>query len=85
MTRGRISRSRFAARAIILLHLRNALAFASLLRARVARWLSFKPKNRSFGQILEGLGTDNVGKFYDHSEYFTAIWYNSWPFGIVCM
>jgi hypothetical protein len=35
----------------------------------------------------------NLGKFwrafewkmlvYNHLEYFTAIWYNSWPFGIV--
>jgi hypothetical protein len=24
----------------------------------------------------------NVGMFFDHSEYFTAIWYNLWPFGI---
>jgi hypothetical protein len=22
--------------------------------------------------------------FYDHLEYFTAIWHNVWPFGIVC-
>jgi hypothetical protein len=27
---------------------------------------------------------ENVGIFYDHSEYFTAIWYTLWPFGIVC-
>jgi hypothetical protein len=26
----------------------------------------------------------NVGIFYDHLKYFMAIWYNSWPFGIVC-
>jgi hypothetical protein len=26
----------------------------------------------------------NVGIFYDHLEYITAIWYNVWPFGIVC-
>jgi hypothetical protein len=26
----------------------------------------------------------NVGVFYDHLEYFKAIWYNLWPFGIVC-
>jgi hypothetical protein len=25
----------------------------------------------------------NVVIFYDHLEYFTAIWYNLWPFGIV--
>jgi hypothetical protein len=23
--------------------------------------------------------------FYDHLEYLTAIWYNLWPFGIVCV
>jgi hypothetical protein len=22
--------------------------------------------------------------FYDHLEYFTAIWYNLWLFGMVC-
>jgi hypothetical protein len=27
---------------------------------------------------------EKVGKFYDHLEYFTAICYNLWPFGIVC-
>jgi hypothetical protein len=26
----------------------------------------------------------NVGIFYDHLEYFMAICYNFWPFGIVC-
>jgi hypothetical protein len=26
----------------------------------------------------------NVGIFYDHLEYFMAIWYNLWPFGIDC-
>jgi hypothetical protein len=26
----------------------------------------------------------NVGILYDHLEYFTAIWYDLWPFGIVC-
>jgi hypothetical protein len=25
----------------------------------------------------------NVGIFYDHLEYFMAIWYNLWPFGII--
>jgi hypothetical protein len=25
-----------------------------------------------------------VGIFYDHLEYFMAIWYNLWPFGTVC-
>jgi hypothetical protein len=26
----------------------------------------------------------NVGIFFDRLEYFTAIWYNLWPFGIAC-
>jgi hypothetical protein len=26
----------------------------------------------------------NLGVFYDHLEYFMAIWYTLWPFGIVC-
>jgi hypothetical protein len=26
----------------------------------------------------------NVGIFYDHLEYFMALWYNLWPSGIVC-
>jgi hypothetical protein len=26
----------------------------------------------------------NFGIIYDHLEYFMAIWYNLWPFGIVC-
>jgi hypothetical protein len=27
---------------------------------------------------------ENVGIFYDHLEYFTAIWYNLWLFGVSC-
>jgi hypothetical protein len=27
---------------------------------------------------------ENVVIFYDHLEYFTAIWYNLWPFGTFC-
>jgi hypothetical protein len=26
----------------------------------------------------------NVGIFYNHLEYFMAIWYNLWPFDKVC-
>jgi hypothetical protein len=37
-----------------------------------------------FGYILEGLGKENVGIFYDHLEYFTALWCMLWPFGTVC-
>jgi hypothetical protein len=39
----------------------------------------FQTKNPN----LEGLGMENIVIFYDHLEYFTAIWYK-WPFGIVC-
>jgi hypothetical protein len=44
----------------------------------------FQTKNHNFGKNLEGLGMKNVVLFYDHLEYFTAIWYNLWPLGIVC-
>jgi hypothetical protein len=27
---------------------------------------------------------ENEVIFYDHSEYFIAIWYNLWPLGRVC-
>jgi hypothetical protein len=27
---------------------------------------------------------ENVVRFYDHLEYFMVIWYDLWPFGIVC-
>jgi hypothetical protein len=37
---------------------------------------------KKFGQILEYLGMEDVGIFYDHLEYFTAIWYILRPFGI---
>jgi hypothetical protein len=44
----------------------------------------FQTKNSQFGFILEGLGMGNVFVFYDHLEYFTAIWYHLWQFGTVC-
>jgi hypothetical protein len=31
-----------------------------------------------------GLGIENIAMFYEHLEYFAAIWYNLQPFGIVC-
>jgi phosphotransferase system glucose/maltose/N-acetylglucosamine-specific IIC component len=40
--------------------------------------------NSQLWSNLEGLGFENVVIFYDHLEYFTAIWYNLWPFGIFC-
>jgi hypothetical protein len=27
---------------------------------------------------------ENVVIFYDHLEYFTAVWNKLWPFGTVC-
>jgi hypothetical protein len=53
-------------------------------RSRVARWFIFKPKKSQFGNILEGLGMENVVIFYDDLEYFMAILQNLWQFGIVC-
>jgi hypothetical protein len=33
---------------------------------------------------LEGLGMENIGIFYGHLVYFTAMWYSLRPFGIFC-
>jgi hypothetical protein len=33
---------------------------------------------------LEGLAKENLGIFYDHLVYFTAIGNILWPFGIFC-
>jgi hypothetical protein len=33
--------------------------------------------------VSVGIFYDHRGIFYDHLEYFMAIWYNLWPFGIV--
>jgi hypothetical protein len=44
----------------------------------------FSNQKSEFGYILVGLGMEKVGIFYDYLEYFTAIWYILWPFGIVC-
>jgi hypothetical protein len=49
---------------------------------RVADGLLSNQKSK-FGSILEGLWMVNVGIFYDHLEYFIAIWYNLWPFGVI--
>jgi hypothetical protein len=34
----------------------------------------FSNQKSQFGQILEGFRWENVEIFYDHLEYFTAIW-----------
>jgi hypothetical protein len=39
----------------------------------VARCFYFQTENPNLGKFLEGLGMENVGMFYDHLEYFTAI------------
>jgi hypothetical protein len=46
--------------------------------------LFFHTKNPNSAVFWNGLGTENVGIFYDRVEYFTAMWYILWPFGIVC-
>jgi hypothetical protein len=42
----------------------------------------FQTKNSNLGKFWRAF--EFVGIFYDHLEYFMAIWYNLWPFGIVC-
>jgi hypothetical protein len=44
----------------------------------------FSDQKFKFGLIFEGLGMENIGMIYGRYEYFTAIWYNLWPFGIIC-
>jgi hypothetical protein len=44
----------------------------------------FSYQKSQFGEILEGHRMENIGILYDHLEYFTAIWYGLWTFGIVC-
>jgi hypothetical protein len=44
----------------------------------------FSNQKSQFEYILEGLGMETVGIYYDHLEYFTAILYNLWPFVINC-
>jgi hypothetical protein len=50
---------------------------------RVARWFVFKPKI----PILVKFGgpwNRKCSYIYDHLKYFTAIWYNLLPLGILC-
>jgi hypothetical protein len=39
----------------------------------------FQNQKYQFGYNLERLRNENVGEFYGHLEYFTAIWYTFWP------
>jgi hypothetical protein len=38
----------------------------------------FSYQKSRFGYIWEGLGMENVGIFYVHLEYLTAVWYILW-------
>jgi hypothetical protein len=61
--------------------------YAGVVELRVARWYFFIQKAQ-FGCILEGLGMENLGIFYVHSEYlrpfgiFLRVWNISWSIGI---
>jgi hypothetical protein len=44
----------------------------------------FSNQKSQFWENLDGLGMENVVIFNGHLEYFTAFWFNLWPFGIVC-
>jgi hypothetical protein len=44
----------------------------------------FSNQKSQFGKILECLAKENLGIFYDHFVYFTAIGKILWPFGIFC-
>jgi hypothetical protein len=50
--------------------------------ARVARWYIFKPKLQIWLVLEEGLVMEDVGLFYGHLVYFTAIWYILLTFGL---
>jgi hypothetical protein len=40
----------------------------------------FQNQKSQFGQILEGLAMEDVGKFHGRLVYFKPIWYILWPF-----
>jgi hypothetical protein len=44
----------------------------------------FSNQKSQFGSILEGLEIENLGIFYDHLVYFTAIGNILRPFGLFC-
>jgi hypothetical protein len=41
----------------------------------------FSNQKSKFGQILDGIGMEKVGKLVGHLEYNTDIWYILCPFG----
>jgi hypothetical protein len=42
----------------------------------------FKTKNANLGKFLECFAMRDVGQFFGHFVYFSAVWYILWPFGI---
>jgi hypothetical protein len=46
--------------------------------------VDFQTKNPILGKLFEGLPMKDVGKFYGHLVYFTAIWYILRHFGVLC-
>jgi hypothetical protein len=44
----------------------------------------FSNQKSQFWKILVGLAKENLGIFYEHLVYFTAIGNILWPFGIFC-
>jgi hypothetical protein len=44
----------------------------------------FQTKNPNLGKFWRSLDWKNVDIFYGNLEYFTDIWYNLQPFGMVC-
>jgi hypothetical protein len=49
--------------------------------SRVSRWYFFKPNIPIWVNLGGAQGGKNVGIFYGHLEYITAVWYIFWPFG----
>jgi hypothetical protein len=41
----------------------------------------FQTRNPNLGKFCRALEWKNVGIFFGHLEYITAIWYILWPFG----
>jgi hypothetical protein len=44
----------------------------------------FQTKNPNLGGIFDGVSMEDVGIFYGHLDYFMAMSYVLWPFGMVC-
>jgi hypothetical protein len=44
----------------------------------------FQTESTNFGKILKCLAMEDVGLYYDHLVYYTAIRKILWPFGIFC-